>query len=304
MQENMYIFHKEEDSSSPDGLHIPRDLYTITALQFDHCGVEQCLPGHSFGPNTRTEFVIHFVLDGTGTLTNPKGSFEVHSGQMFILFPGEAHMYTADKVNPWHYCWIGFRGERADQLMRSVGFSEQTPVLPVKNIALIHEEIEAILKLPNTRPEDYFRRTAHTYNIFALLLENADKPAESNLPEESRDFSYATYAIRYIQRNFSKKITIAELADHIGISRSYLTQLVKEQIGISPQEYLINYRLEHAAHHLRNSTDPVRYIAQECGYEDSMAFSKAFRRKYGKSPSEYRSEWGRQREKEDISKEP
>ena len=303
MQENIYVFHKEEDSSASGSLHVPEDLFSITSLRFDHCGVEQCFPGHSFGPNTRTEFVIHFVLDGMGTLTNPKGCFEVQKNQMFILFPGETHLYTADKLNPWHYCWIGFRGDKADQLMRAIGFSEQTPVLPVKNISLIHKEIQAILSLQNSRPEDYFRRTSHTYNIFALLLENSEDPVVDNLTEESRDFSYATYAIRYIQRHFNEKLTIAELADHIGISRSYLTQLVKEQIGMSPQEYLISFRLEHAAHYLRNSTDPVRYIAQECGYEDSMAFSKAFRKKYGKSPSEYRDAWAGMKEGEDIFKE-
>ena len=56
---------------------------------------------------------------------------------------------------------------------------------------------------------------------------------------------------------------------------------------MSPQEYLISLRMDHASRQLRHSPDPIRDVAQACGYSDSLAFSKAFKQHFGMSPSEY-----------------
>lgn len=102
------------------------------------------------------------------------------------------------------------------------------------------------------------------------------------------DCSYSEYAVRYIKEHFSEKIRIQDLAEHIGISRSYLGKLLKKETGMSPQEYLIEIRMNRAAELLSGSDDPVKSIAAACGYDDPLAFSKVFKSKFGTNPSEYR----------------
>ena len=102
------------------------------------------------------------------------------------------------------------------------------------------------------------------------------------------DFSYSEYAVRYINNHFSEKIKIQELARHIGISRSYLVKLVRQETGMSPQEYLITIRMRRAADLLSRSNDPIRSISAECGYDDALAFSKVFKSRFGQNPSDYR----------------
>jgi transcriptional regulator GlxA family with amidase domain len=101
---------------------------------------------------------------------------------------------------------------------------------------------------------------------------------------------YAAQAIHYLETRFREKIQIQQLAQDIGISRSYLTQLFKEEIGMSPRELLINIRMEHATEFLEKSNDPIQLVALECGYDDALAFSKAFKQRFGMSPSRYRKE--------------
>ena len=73
-------------------------------------GMEQCLPGHSFGPAIRPYTLIHFVMKGKGTLYKRGKEYPVHAGDAFLILPDEITTYTADMDDPWHYQWIGFDG--------------------------------------------------------------------------------------------------------------------------------------------------------------------------------------------------
>jgi len=57
---------------------------------------------------------------------------------------------------------------------------------------------------------------------------------------------------------------------------------------MSPQEYLINFRIEIASELLRTTTEPIGSIAVAVGYSDPLTFSKAFRKKTNMTPTEYR----------------
>ena len=86
----------------------------LCMYQFGH---EQCEPGHSFGPATRNHYLFHYVLSGTGTLMadNAKGitqTYNIKSGQGFLIFPGQINTYIADDKLPWEYIWIEFDGLR------------------------------------------------------------------------------------------------------------------------------------------------------------------------------------------------
>ena len=85
------------------------------------------------------------------------------------------------------------------------------------------------------------------------------------------------------------KIPIIQGGMGVGISRSHLTGSFKKEMGVSPQEYLINFRLEKAASLLRSSKEQINIIAYQCGYEDSLSFSKAFKQKFGMSPKSFRN---------------
>lgn len=149
----------------------------------------------------------------------------------------------------------------------------------------LRQQIETILQQEDRQTPDRLRKTAWLLESLATVIEN-----ENAAGGDKAVSAYGIYAIEYIQRHFKEKIRIHELAEHIGVSRSYLTQLIQREVGISPQEYLTSVRMEYAKQNLRKTDDLVRDVAIDCGYEDPLAFSKAFKRKFGISPSEYRAQ--------------
>jgi AraC-like DNA-binding protein len=82
--------------------------------------------------------------------------------------------------------------------------------------------------------------------------------------------------------------TLDELAAVAAVSRSVLTERFARYIGQSPMAYLADWRLELGAEALRTSSRSVLQIAAEVGYESEPAFNRAFKRRFGKPPAQYR----------------
>ena len=84
-------------------------------------------------------------------------------------------------------------------------------------------------------------------------------------------------------------IKINYIASYIGINRSYLTHIFKKNINISPQDFLVNYKIDKACE-LLNSTDlSIKAIAASVGYTDPLTFSKIFKKQTERTPLEYRA---------------
>jgi AraC-like DNA-binding protein len=89
--------------------------------------------------------------------------------------------------------------------------------------------------------------------------------------------------------NVAQDWTIEQLAKHVGLSRSVLAQRFAAVIGIPPMQYLAGWRMQIAAGLLSGSRSNIATIATEIGYGSEAAFSRAFKKMVGMSPSAWRS---------------
>ncbi len=99
-------------------------------------------------------------------------------------------------------------------------------------------------------------------------------------------------AINYINDNFTKKITLEDVAGAVYLSPAYFSKVFKEQTGSSYTQYLNRLRIEESKTLLRNSTIPLVDIAGMVGYEDQSYFSKVFKKVTGSTPGKYRDSRG------------
>ena len=82
--------------------------------------------------------------------------------------------------------------------------------------------------------------------------------------------------------------TVASLARSVNASRTVLAERFVALTGVPPMQYLTQWRIALAAHHLRNGGRSLVRIAQEIGYESEAAFNRAFKRQYGTTPGAWR----------------
>ena len=97
-------------------------------------------------------------------------------------------------------------------------------------------------------------------------------------------------AERFIRKNFTRKISLQEIADASGLSAPYFSTIFKEEMGENLSSYLNRIRVEKACTMLRETEDSIREISAVCGFEDQSWFSKIFKSYTGLSPWNYRKQ--------------
>ena len=228
-------------------------------------GHYQCPSSNKYGPHIRSYHILHLVLNGSGTLINERGSHPVSKGEMFVIRSGENTTYIADKNDPWEYTWIGFCGRRTSLF-------DNAPDV-IKTPADLDRKLYEYVKRGDKSPEIFLSILYELmYHIFAT---------DDNEPRDER----IRRVHRFIKYNYMNHITINTLAAEFGFERSYLYRIFKQRYGIGIKEYLTRIRLENAKDLLTRG-----YSVAECaymvGYSDAFALSKAYKKRYGISPSQ------------------
>lgn len=108
-----------------------------------------------------------------------------------------------------------------------------------------------------------------------------DSQEEENLPMIEE-------IIRNLQQNYRKDITLTSIAKKYNMSTSYLSELLKERIGMSFSEYLISKRIQKAKELLADEKLSINEIGEAVGYKDYYYFMKVFKKVVGITPSKYR----------------
>ncbi len=99
---------------------------------------------------------------------------------------------------------------------------------------------------------------------------------------------YINEAIKYINNNFSKDITLKMIANYVHISESYFSVLFKEEIGMTFTDYLTKLRIKKAKQFLIEYELKIYEIADKVGYHSAKYFIKVFRKNEGSTPNQFR----------------
>lgn len=256
---------------------------TYDDLNLYEVGCQKCPPSYSFGPIIRSNYVLHYILNGEGTLYLDNKEYHISDKQAFITPPNLLSYYQGSQENPWNYIWIHFNGQKAAELLHAAGITKSHPVfVPAEP----NDNIEScMLDLLHHKDEEY-KCIGNLFRLFQYMIDSTSrkpKAAESDI-----NLRYIRDVISFISKKYYEPIKIKEIAEVCGLDRSYLSKIFKNATNYSPQEYLIFYRMNKAKQLLADPDTPIQHVAYSVGYTDPFAFSKIFKKEIGMSPSEYR----------------
>ncbi|RAK07845.1 AraC-like DNA-binding protein [Halanaerobium saccharolyticum] len=263
------------------------DRLHLTDMEIHICGSQQCGKSHSYGPAVRDYFLIHYIHRGKGIFKVDDNKFELNRGQGFVIWPHLLSYYQADQNNPWQYSWIGFTGLKAEDYLKEAGISREKPYFRAQNPEKMSNIFLEMSQTGNLKKSKEIKLLGLLYFFFAEIIEDNKQRVNRN---ENLKGEYLKKAVNYIDRNYSRPdLKISDIASYLNLNRSYLWQLFDELLNVSPQQYLIEFRMEKAALLLKNYNLKVRSAALSVGYEDPFSFSKIFKKIMGKSPSLYKN---------------
>jgi AraC-like DNA-binding protein len=256
-------------------------------LDMYQCGTEVCEPGHYYGPAVRDHFLIHYIHKGKGRFCVNDKTYHLQTGQGFLICPDIVTYYQADFKEPWHYSWVGFHGLEAENYLNRAGLSLESPIFNCEGNDYIDYCFVKMNEAGSLRKGGDIRLLGYLYLFLSQLIEQNDDERNSDKTGNRKEV-YVKKAIEYIVMNYSRRINIADLSHHIGLDRSYFGSLFREHMGISPQDFLIHFRINKACELMKNDILTIGDISRSVGYEDPLLFSKLFKKRLGLSPRDYR----------------
>lgn len=249
--------------------------------------------GHkSFAPsgwhtklNTYDHYIIHYILSGKGVYFAPSGTYPVEQGELFLIRPSESIHYQADYITPWTYYWVGFNGGNILEILNLCGFSNDTLVRSYRDDEKLKEVMHQ-LAYPNYDSLDReYELLGYLYHMFSLLIHTHH---HTPVP---KSVQYLNHAIGFIQQRYSySDLKVNDVADYVGIDRTYLYRIFYESFQMSIQDFILNLRLKKAKHLLTYSDNSIGLIAFNCGFENQSYFSTIFKKHFSISPLQYRKE--------------
>lgn len=252
-----------------------------TDIEIVQCGTEKCEKGHFYGPAVRDFYLLHYIVRGKGFFRVGENTYHINQGGGFLIFPGQLTYYEADLHNPWEYIWVGFKGVKAVELLQLSGLTEENPIFDDYGADEIFKSMIGGYGMKNAQ----LHILSKLYGFFSHMSQshNAFQEEKSDLKKK-----YVSDAIHFIKSNYMKDISINLITKEIGLNRSYFYEIFKNQTGISPQQFLIDYRMEAACKLLLQTNYKISDIARSVGYEDEFMFSRMFSKRKGISPTKYR----------------
>jgi AraC-like DNA-binding protein len=145
-----------------------------------------------------------------------------------------------------------------------------------------NKEFELALKsIPKTNPE-FLKSYINVLEVLAEYMTQTNR-----IPFKTRDIAESVK--NYIKKNYSKKLSIENLSETFGCSRTTLMNAFAKNHGQTIGNYITLYRLSKAESMLKNTNESIKNIALSCGFSDQNYFVKVFRNKNNCTPTNYRN---------------
>jgi len=232
-------------------------------------GYSQCTPGDTSFYPAHDYTLIHYIHAGKGVYTCNGHKESLSAGQAFITAPHSICSNDADSEDPWLISWVGFSGSLSPYFWDLPPFFRPgEPLFP------------HLVNLQQPSPNLDCELAADILDLYLKLVQ----PKNLKLSNANR---YVQAVFDYIYVNYMNNPTIQEIAEHVGICRSWLSDVFKAQTGISVQHYL-QHRRNLVAQELISQNYPMAEVAAMCGYHSLANFSRQFKRYKGVSPAQWK----------------
>lgn len=125
--------------------------------------------------------------------------------------------------------------------------------------------------------------------LFVLLSRGMREEWEQTMKSRSSKMKELLQAAReYIDKNYNKNITLADVSSYIFFSESYFAHSFKQEFGISPKSYLLHVRIKAAKEMLEITDMKIGDIALSVGFSGQQRFNDIFKKSEGITPMKYR----------------
>jgi len=245
------------------------------------------------------DFLLFYVLQGSVDYTIENKKYRMSANDFLLVNVDERHSYSARGTFLAACFSISYSTLSSMMKKNMLYFRCNTVVEENESCKLIRELVQKVVFATSQKEVNEIYINSLYYSLLNVLTQDfiVHSEADENFEMEHKFDDRKRAITEYIRSNYSRDISLSELANQLYLSNAYLSKYIKRQFGMSFLEYVNSVRLSYAVSQIHHSDKSVVHIAMDTGFASAAALNKAFREKYNMTPTEYRRQWVAQKEK-------
>ena len=264
---------------------------TEVDIRFDYSNQKKEIKQSSYSLHHHSVYEIYFIEKGTMSVCFDNDEIELNTHDILLISPNTTHRVNtcSETLERFNFRFL-IKTQSTDMLKAPYIICRLSPEEEIfQNIEKINYHIPQIEnKWEFYRIKNYFGIII-SY-IIESLMSQGNKSKDSFLYPNTNNSKIDTYVRldNFFINNYSKQITVEDLATELSYSKNHINRLLKKYLGVSFSEKLNNTRLKAAKEYLTNTTLSLYQISEKCGYLSLRGFEKFFIKHTGISPGKYR----------------
>lgn len=285
-------------------------LNKVTPLSAEDCFwvMQRPKAGFNYPLHVHKEFELNYLENATGAIRIVEESVEEITDLDLVLISGGAkHAYSNHKClcKDIFEITIQFHDSLFDSLINKRHFKSIKDMFEHASSGLVFSRsmilsIRQDLKmLSNDEQPDSFHNLLRLIDLLKRL--SLDKEARrlntDNTVKILKDIDTDRLdtIMLYLHKNYQSHVTLAEVASLINMSDASLTRFLKKWTGKTFIDNLNDIRISEAVCRLIDTSDSISEICYKCGFNNLSNFNRAFKRRKGSTPTDYREKYSRTR---------
>ncbi len=230
-----------------------------------------------FPKHLHRSFELVYVKSGSLQVSINNRIFQVHENECILILPYEIHSFITKNNSDSYICVFSPEYVRTFHNMLHEKFLDN-PVFTLPN------DIETlIINKIFKSSKSLLEMKGYLYLICSEILNN------SNIVENNKnDYELLHKTLNYIQENFTKDISLKDIAKKFGYSYTYLSKYLNNTLGVSFIDFINENRINYSMYLLKNTDDTITDIAYSCGYSSIRSFNRNFVKITNSTPKLYR----------------
>lgn len=284
------VEHGNEGSATEIGT-LPPTQRVIARPQFTirHISAE-CI---EFQPHSHSTFTVTALLAGEMAVTIGATDYGLRAGEVALTNANQVHAGRADNVE---LVSVGVSPLLVNELVAEIGFTRSTGDIVFRaGVATDHVIARWARAMATELAEEELGHRAMLESMIRQLVIHLLRThltvRKSDLIELSRAGPVdrrLRRALEFMHDNYSRGLSLDEIASAAYLSEYHFARLFKEIIGVTPHVYLANLRLERARKLLAETELAISEVASMVGYQSQSHFTKVFKSITGVTPRGYR----------------
>ncbi len=258
----------------------------------------------SMEPNRHEFYEMVYIKKGNAVFEIAGYPAELGPNDIIIIKPNQFHKFIVKSLSGCEFIVLNFKftskfdlqfsGISLEYFLDFVSGKESGAFIKLK-VSQKNEIINLLNRILKEKEKPDIGSELLNYmlvmELFVLISRALKMEWENSIKNKSSKLKeLIQVSVSYINNNYEREISLKDIAQYVFLSTSYFTRAFKEEMGISPINYLLKTRIERAKELLKDSTQKISDIALSVGFSNQQRFNDIFKKYVKMTPLQYRKE--------------